>query len=247
MKDGGAAALSPAAGTSSSGERPPRRSASLIVVRDADAGLEVLLLRRAERGDHNSGAWVFPGGLLDAADADCADICAGLDDAAASERLGLAAGGLAYYVAAVRECFEECGLLFVGGPGPAAQEMSIDLDAWRGPLHRNERLLRELCVEAGLRLAVDRLVYFSHWLTPLGRAKRYDTRFFLAVAPAGQTARHDATELVEQRWLRPADALAQADAMYLHDPHPNHARRAGRASPRARRCSTGRRRAGRSG
>ena len=89
----------------------PRAAATLVVVRDAAVGIEVLLLRRAERGDHNSGAWVFPGGMVEPGDRLCHPRCAGLDDAAASARLGLPRGGLDYYVAAVRECFEEAGLL----------------------------------------------------------------------------------------------------------------------------------------
>src|SRR5690349_9685324 len=92
--------------------RPPRASATLLVVRDAPAGVEVLLLRRAESGDHNSGAWVFPGGMVEAGDREAEAFSRGLDDAEASRRLGLPQGGLAFHVAAVRECFEECGLLF---------------------------------------------------------------------------------------------------------------------------------------
>src|SRR6187401_1958176 len=91
--------------------RPPRPSATLAVVRDAPSGLEVLLLLRAERGDYNSGAWVFPGGVVDRRDFEAQPV-ANVDDAAASARLGLDSGGLGYLVAAVRECFEECGLLF---------------------------------------------------------------------------------------------------------------------------------------
>ena len=184
--------------------------------------MEVLLCRRAERGDHNSGAWVFPGGLVDAGDRQAHACCAGLDDAAASRCLGLAQGGLDYFVAAVRECFEESGLLFAtDGTGDLVRtdaDASSGLAAWRGPLHRGERQLRELCQEAGLRLAVDRLVYLSHWLTPLGRAKRFDTRFFIARAPVVQTGAHDGTEVVEQRWMRPADALASGAALKLMTP-----------------------------
>ena len=105
-------------------ERPPRPAATLVVVRDGAAGIEVLLSRRAERGDHNSGAWVFPGGIVEKADALAHAACAGLDDAEASRRLGLAQGGLDYYVAAIRECFEESGLLFARGRGSAL----VDLD-----------------------------------------------------------------------------------------------------------------------
>ena len=186
--------------------RPPRPAATLVVLRDAQVGFEVLLLRRAERGDHNSGAWVFPGGIVDAGDRAAHAHCTGLDDAAASARLGVPNGGLDYLVAAIRECFEEAGLLF------ADREPGIDIAAWRGPLHRGERTLAELCSEQGLRLAADRLAYFSHWLTPPGRAKRFDTRFFVAEAPPGQVAAADGSEIVEHLWLSPADALARSAA-----------------------------------
>ena len=89
---------------------PLRPAATLVVMRDAPAGLEVLLLRRAERGDHSSGAWVFPGGVLDARDPQGHRHCGALDDSAESRLLGVADGALDYYVAALRECFEEAGL-----------------------------------------------------------------------------------------------------------------------------------------
>ena len=90
---------------------PARPSATLLLARDTEAGPQLLMLRRADRGDQNSHAWVFPGGLLDAADRALHAHCAGVDDASASARLGLAAGGLDHWVAALRECFEEAGLL----------------------------------------------------------------------------------------------------------------------------------------
>ena len=203
-------------------ERPPRAAATIVVVRDGPCGIEVLLSRRAEVGDLNSGAWVFPGGVLDTTDRAAHDSCVGLDDAGASALLGLEDGGLDHYVAAVRECFEEAGLLFavdatgtlVDLAGPQGAQWAL----WRGPLHRGERHISELCQAAGLRLAVDRLFYLSHWLTPPGRAKRYDTRFFIASAPQAQTAAHDGTELVEQLWLTPADALARGASLKLMTP-----------------------------
>ena len=219
--------MNPAATAQTPPLRPPlgapRAAATLVVVRDAAVGIEVLLLRRAERGDLNSGAWVFPGGMVEAGDRDVHAWCAGVDAAAASQRLGLPGGGLDYYVAAVRECFEEAGLLFALDADGAmlserADAASAELAAWRGPLHRGERRLADLCAQHGLRLAMDRLVYFSHWLTPPGRPKRFDTRFFIAEAPATQVATHDDTEMVEQQWLRPADALAQAAALKLMTP-----------------------------
>lgn len=210
------------AAPSPSATRPPRAAATLVVVRDGHQGIEVLLSRRAERGDHNSGAWVFPGGIVDAGDRLAHGVCSGLDDATASARLGLEAHGLDPFIAAVRECFEESGLLFAAGADgelvALEGELGARLAAWRGPLHRNERTLVGLCHEFGLRLALDRLAYLSHWLTPLARPKRFDTRFFIAAMPPAQTAAFDGTEMVEQRWLQPAEALARATELKLMTP-----------------------------
>jgi glyoxylase-like metal-dependent hydrolase (beta-lactamase superfamily II)/8-oxo-dGTP pyrophosphatase MutT (NUDIX family) len=202
--------------------RPPRPAATIVVVRDGADGIEVLLSRRAERGDHNSGAWVFPGGVVDKGDRLAHGCCAGVSDGQANERLGLAENALDFYVAAVRECFEESGLLFAtdrsGELVPLDDEAGAALGAWRGPLHRNERTLGEMCREFGLELALDRLVYLSHWLTPIARPKRFDTRFFIAAAPTSQTAAFDGTEMVEQLWLKPAEALARVDELKLMTP-----------------------------
>ena len=200
--------------------RPPRPAATLVVVRDAPGGLEVLLLLRAERGDHNSGAWVFPGGIVDRRDRDWHNCTGGGDDAAASAKLGIDEGGLDYHIAAVRECFEEAGLLFADEAegNPLQGDAWAALQPWRAPLHRGERTLGEFCAECGLHLATERLVYLSHWLTPLGRAKRFDTRFFIAPAPEGQSATHDGAEMMAQQWVRPEDALARAEALKLMTP-----------------------------
>lgn len=200
----------------------PRPAATIVVVRDAPAGLELLLLRRAEKGDHNSGAWVFPGGLLDAADRECHAWCSGLDDISASALLGVAEGGLDYYVAAIRESFEEAGILFAVDERGQPIDMLVDsgtrLAGLREPLHRGEVSFAAVCREFGLRLAAGKLFYVAHWITPPGRAKRFDTRFFLAVLPAGQTSSHDALETVDHVWLRPAQALAAENSRRLMTP-----------------------------
>jgi glyoxylase-like metal-dependent hydrolase (beta-lactamase superfamily II)/8-oxo-dGTP pyrophosphatase MutT (NUDIX family) len=200
--------------------RPPRPSATLVLLRDGKQGVEVLLLQRAERGDHNSGAWVFPGGLVDKADAQLHRLVDGLTPSQAAERLKLADGALDYAIAAVRECFEECGLLFgadrhgaVLGPQDAAE-----LEPWRGPIHRGEKTMLDLHEATGVRLDLREVAYLSHWLTPLGRAKRFDTRFFIAAAPHGQVARHDGTEMTAHRWMRIPDALAEGDDLKLMGP-----------------------------
>jgi glyoxylase-like metal-dependent hydrolase (beta-lactamase superfamily II)/8-oxo-dGTP pyrophosphatase MutT (NUDIX family) len=203
-------------------DRPPRPAATIVVLREGPNGVEVLLSRRAERGDHNSGAWVFPGGIVEAGDASAHSACDGLTDEEASRRLGLASGGLDYWVAAIRECFEESGLLFARGDHDALVDLdgsdAARLSPWRLALHRCERSIFDFCAAERLRLAVDRLVYLSHWLTPLGRPKRFDTRFFIAVAPAAQTAAHDGTELVEQLWISPQEALARSASLRLLTP-----------------------------
>jgi glyoxylase-like metal-dependent hydrolase (beta-lactamase superfamily II)/8-oxo-dGTP pyrophosphatase MutT (NUDIX family) len=196
---------------------PPdaRAAASLLLLRDGARGLEVLMLRRAERDgdDPRSGAAVFPGGVLDARDREAHAWVVGADDASTSARLGLASGGLDYVVAALRETFEEAGLLLVDRPVDA--EHATRLEPLRERLQRGEIGIAEVLREQGLRLDARGLAYFSHWLTPPGTAKRFDTRFFAAPAPVGQLARADMGEAVEMMWLTPAEALDAARALKL--------------------------------
>ena len=200
----------------------PRPSATIVVVRDGPQGPEVLLMQRVESSDHTSGAWVFPGGLLEAADRRCHALCEGIDDAAASATLGVAEGGLDYYVAAMRESFEEAGLLFASDARGRSVDLQGDagarLAALRRPLHRGEVAFDALCRDFGLRLRADRLFYIAHWVTPFGRAKRFDTRFFVAVLPPGQDSLHDAVELLDHVWMRPADALSPQNTRRLMTP-----------------------------
>jgi 8-oxo-dGTP pyrophosphatase MutT (NUDIX family) len=188
-----------------------RRAASLLLLRDGEDGLEVLMLRRAEReADLRSGAVVFPGGVLDARDRDAHRFCIGADDAAWSARLGLPEGGLDYAVAALRECFEEVGVLLAG-----AAFDPVPLHSWRGRLQVGTATLAELCEAHALQLQTGSLAYFSHWLTPPGLPKRFDTRFFAALAPAGQDAVADYGEAVDLMWLTPLAALDPARGLKL--------------------------------
>jgi len=186
-----------------------RLAASLLLLRERPEGahgLEVLMLRRAERdGDMRSGAVVFPGGVLDARDRDAHVHCIGPDDASVSARLGLAEGGLDYLVAAVRESFEEVGLLLAQG-GEGGFDLAA-LKPWRDRLQTGEASMVDLCRAEGLRLDLRELVYFSHWLTPPGVPRRFDTRFFMAPAPADQVAEADLGEAEELMWLTPQAAL----------------------------------------
>jgi len=180
----------------------PRDAATVVVVREGATGIEVLLLQRAERGDHNSGAWVFPGGLVDAADR--------------------ARGELAFARAALRECFEESGILLArdaAGRWPDLPEAArAELAALRPAVAEGRVAIEDVCRRFGLEPAFDSLHFIAHWLTPAARAKRFDTRFFLAVVPPGQQALHDAGETTDHIWMTPAEALAPGHARRLMTP-----------------------------
>ena len=232
-------------------ERPPRPSATLVVVRAAPAGFEVLLSRRAERGDHNSGAWVFPGGLVDTGDRAAHASCVGLDDATASDaaRRGRRRARLLHRRRA--RVLRGIGpALRVRAAGRAARRRrATSPNGWR---HGGARCIAAsacwaTCAPSSAStLAVDRLIYLSHWITPVGRPKRFDTRFFLAVAPPRQTAAHDGTEMVEQLWLRPADALHESKALKLLTPTQKTLELLGRFAERRRARRMGGRRCARS-
>ena len=200
--------------------RPIRTAASLILVRDSARGMEVLLLRRAEKADdQNSGASVFPGGVVDTHDRSLHLMCKGLDDVAASARLGIPDGGLDYYAAAVRECFEEAGVLFASGIDGAVVELDRlppgRLETMRHAAEQGTDALLAMCKAQGWLLAVDRLAYFSHWLTPPGMPRRFDTRFFIAQMPSAQDVKPDGREIVAHMWLKPAEAVDPARGLKL--------------------------------
>jgi glyoxylase-like metal-dependent hydrolase (beta-lactamase superfamily II)/8-oxo-dGTP pyrophosphatase MutT (NUDIX family) len=184
----------------------PRPAATLILLRAGPTGLETLMLQRTRDAAFLGGAYVFPGGSLDAADSDARRV-RGLTDARANQRLGLDAGGLAYYVAAVRECFEEAGVLLAcdanGNPVlPPRAEKLMEL--------RNHNFF-ELLEKENLYLPLGSLAYYGHWVTQPGRSRRFDTRFFVTLAPEGQEGAHDANETVHHLWISPRAALERAE------------------------------------
>lgn len=195
-------------------EMTPLPAATVAIVREARGGFEVLMLQRNFQSGFMPGMHLFPGGALDEADsaAEAATLCCGLDDLAASEVLGLESGGLAYWVAAIRESFEEAGILLAyDARGDLVslrdEAVSARFLAHRRVLNAGEREFIALLHEEGLRLATDRLTFFSHWITPVGAPRRYDTRFFLALAPEGQEPLHDSREAIDHLWVNPAAAL----------------------------------------
>lgn len=193
---------------------PVRDAATVVLLRDAGAGLETFLLKRSAGTAFVPGAHVFPGGAVDPADADPAVYrrCDGLDDAEASRRLDLPRDGLAFWVAAIRESFEEAGVLLAtdeAGAEPDWRDPGLRrrLAAGRRALHAGEAALAEILAAEGLRLPVARLRYYGHWVTPPGPPRRYSTRFFAARSPVGQTLAHDGIETVAGGWTPPGHAL----------------------------------------
>ncbi len=189
---------------------PIRAAATVVMLRDAPGGLEVFMIRRHGLSDVLGGAYVFPGGKVDAGDA-LLDMATHLDEA--PERLHavlgetgldpLAAAGM--YVTALREAFEETGVLYAEGAGHA-------IAAQATALLREGRAFDELVALLGLRLNASQLTPWSRWITPLVPSvtnKRFDTRFFVASVPNGQQASHDNHEATESVWLAPRVALQQ--------------------------------------
>jgi 8-oxo-dGTP pyrophosphatase MutT (NUDIX family) len=192
----------------------PRSASTIVVIRNENELLEILMLRRSSEVTAASGAHVFAGGGLEAVDAEVVrrGLFSGLDDVSAGRRLDLATGALAYYCAALRELFEEAGLLFVDALGPTASLRGDQLTFWREELVERRVTWPDLLEREGLRLALGGLEYLAHWVTPVGRPRRFDTRFFVAAAPSGQDALADAGEIVEHVWTSAAAALERFES-----------------------------------
>jgi len=186
----------------------PVPAATIMMLRDSSDGMEVFMVVRHHQIDFASGALVFPGGKADPDD---------FDPALAPRLVGAAEDPdmRANQVAAIRESFEECGVLLARCE---SSDQLIDgarlarLEPYRDRLHKGEVSIAEFLETEKLTLACDRLTHFAHWVTPDMMPKRFDTHFFLAVAPADHLAIHDGHESVDSVWIRPADALAEAAA-----------------------------------
>jgi len=198
---------------------PVKPAATVLLVRDADAGgVEVFMLRRTFNAAFASGMFVFPGGKVDDVDGvdEIAELCDGLTDAHASSLLGIASGGLAYWVACIRECFEEAGVLLARheATGDVVRfddpETAKRFEAERENIHDGSVALLDLCEREGLRLTTDDIHYVSHWITPMGERRRFDTRFFIARAPQAQEPLHDDGETIESFWISPQEAIERA-------------------------------------
>jgi glyoxylase-like metal-dependent hydrolase (beta-lactamase superfamily II)/8-oxo-dGTP pyrophosphatase MutT (NUDIX family) len=192
---------------------PIRPAATLVLLRDGTDGIEVFMLQRAASAVFLGGAYVFPGGALDTGDADPAmqALIAGIDEREANERLGLPAGALAYWVAALRECFEEAGFLLAHDASgqPVHASRAAALARHREALNAQRTPFAEVLRAENVLLAGSQIAYYQHWITAPLRPRRFDTRFFMGLAPQGQAGLHDNTETVHSLWIRPADALAR--------------------------------------
>ncbi len=174
----------------------PKPAATVMVVRAGVADIEVFLLRRSSRSAFMPDVFVFPGGRVDPHD----------DSPSARDQLWALAPTVepAYVYAAARETFEEAGLLFADtAPERAA------LASARNALLAKRRTFEQIVADLGVRIDAGALHYFSRWITPSSEPRRFDTRFFVARAPAGQTAQADAYETHDGQWLTPATALAR--------------------------------------
>lgn len=189
-------------------------AATLLLVRDASTGLEVFMVKRHHAIDFVPGAMVFPGGKVDPADAspELAARCRGTE--------GLGDDEVVLRIAAIRESFEECGILLARERGAATlvdetRARRID-DAHRAALCRGETDFAAIAATEDLELAADLPVHFAHWITPDVMPKRFDTHFFLVETPAGQRALHDGGESVDSVWITPERAIAEEAAERLN-------------------------------
>ena len=196
--------------------QPIRPAATVILVRPAPGTFEIFMLRRTSKAAFAGGMHVFPGGRVDPEDHfnKYAQLCEGPSPEQSAQAKALGYDHLGYWVAGIRESFEEAGLLLAYDKSGnylefADPSMAERFARLREPLHDHKLGLDEICEREQLKLAVDRIHYYNRVVTPRGRPRRFDTRFFIAEAPVGQTGTHDQIETVDSIWITPGDALKQ--------------------------------------
>ena len=219
---------SPGSGGDYDPESIPIRSAATVLILADKPDLQVLMLKRNARSIFVGDMWVYPGGAVDPEDgtAEADAVVEGLTDTEASESLQVDQGGVAFWVAALRETFEEAGILLARNPG---DEQLVDLsvpdleqrfNTYRAGVNSGDIDFVDMVRREGLVLDGPGVNYVSRWVTPLGPPRRYDTRFFVTAMPDGQQPLHDNDEAVHHQWIRPAEALAlnEADEMLMMTP-----------------------------
>jgi 8-oxo-dGTP pyrophosphatase MutT (NUDIX family) len=186
----------------------PRPAATVVILRDGGKGLEVFMVVRHQEIDFASGALVFPGGKVDAQDSHAAW--------AELAPYGASAPDRTFVVAAVRETFEEAGLVLARRRGVQAlldaEETHRLVETYRAPLLAAETTFVDIVRREELSLATDLMLPFAHWITPERVGKRFDTHFLLVAAPVEQLGAHDGGESLEGFWIAPRQALADAEA-----------------------------------
>jgi len=186
-----------------------RLAATVMLLQDMPDGPEVFMMQRPGGGDFPD-LHVFPGGKVDEQDLLDAQV-QGCSESGANRLLGLKAGGLRYWVTAIRECFEEAGVLLARRDGRFLElKDAVEVerfDGYRQSLIDGEMTMAELCETEHLILAADCLLYFSHWLTPESAPRRFDTRFFIARMPGEQDTAAHAWETAGDHWIAPSAAL----------------------------------------
>jgi 8-oxo-dGTP pyrophosphatase MutT (NUDIX family) len=202
----------------------PAPSSTVVVARPGKPLPEFLLVRRHARAQFGA-SHVFPGGLVEAQDGTARRHCRSPSAADATRRLGLEKGALDYYSAAIRELFEETGVLLAHDATGRLPATASGHDGEPYPAERLALLSRKLSWPGlldrhGLTLSADRLTYFAWWITPTARPARFSTRFFLALLPDGQSARHDGHELTDSCWITAENALAAGRRGQLKLPPP---------------------------
>jgi 8-oxo-dGTP pyrophosphatase MutT (NUDIX family) len=200
--------------------RAVRPASTVLLLRDnAAREIEVFMMVRHHQIEFNSGALVFPGGSIDAADREIAgrpELYSGAG--------GVDAEALGFRIAGMRETFEESGILLARAKGSgvlidAGRAREIEA-AYRVALCEGKTTFLDVVADNGLVLALDALVPYAHWITPEGMPKRFDTWFFLAEAPPDQLGAHDGKESTDSIWVSPREALAGGDSGRFKLPFP---------------------------
>ena len=189
----------------------PRAASTVLLLRDSKANeIEVFMMVRHHQIEFNSGALVFPGGSVDKNDREIA-----ANPALYSGGKGLDADTLGFRIAAIRETFEESGILLARARGARALvdagRASEIATAHRAELNEGKINFLKVLTDNGLVLALDALMPYAHWITPEGMPKRFDTWFFLAAAPPDQLGAHDGKESTDSIWVSPREALEGGD------------------------------------
>ena len=194
----------------------PRSSSAVVLLRDSARGLEVFMVRRVIQSDFMPDVYVFPGGSVskdDLAAEQTPDICVPLA-ASTADPAGRTALGSGVRAAAIRELFEEAGVLLAYQDSRVLAVNADNLERfanYRQAFNERKGSLVEMARSESLTLATERLNYFAHWITPEGMPKRFDTHFFVTTAPVEQQAAHDHLETSEGIWVAPAEALARSE------------------------------------